>query len=717
MDEAAIKIVFDQQGASPQGAGSAPQPVTPPQQQQPPQPAATQSAAPTPAAPKPTAPPPAPEDYFVKQIGREFGVFKQDKRPGRAGFSEGVDVFGTREQAEALVKQLAEKAASASAAAPTPAAEPQQPQPPATAPMEAPDRASGLDMDDVFGDPAIAAAKDRAEADALRAKKQPPAPAAPPPQPATPVAPPPPQVFKAPEIANQLRQEEQLVELEERRQDIAQDEQASLALRRQAYATYFAESEAGYRKQQQRIRESIADEQLEQRQVLANLQARRDYFRTPQGREQAQSQASLGRQVDQAKFEADWAQLEAEKGKLGAAMAMAGREIGDIGVILPGWFGSLFGKISQFQRAFESVGRIAGALFGGAPAAAPGAPTAPTIAAEEIPYGEVVQPPVAQLAPQPPVAQIAPSTSAGQPTPPQFGPPSPPTVYPVPQAKPVFGPPAPPTVHPLPEALPAGSIPEVLPAAGAAEAAGAAGGMMAAAGPIGMAVAAAVAVVQGLNSAVSGTIHAMGSFAAAIASPDMNPAAPIGAAGSAIEGFGSKVLLINPALGIFATALGSSLGALAQFMGALDGLANRYAQYSPQIGMAQGMAEMRTTMGEVQRANRIGPAMSEYIGARTDLQEQFENIKIRLLQALLPIATQALGKIGAAVEYLEKILDAALESLEALASLPGIPGGIKDAVKELIAALRPEANTELPWDINTWVQGEIGGAANWLPGG
>ncbi len=64
-------------------------------------------------------------DYFLKKIGKEYGVFKRDKREGRSTFGEGVEVYATREQAEADVRSR-NAPAGQEAASPPVAAPPQE---------------------------------------------------------------------------------------------------------------------------------------------------------------------------------------------------------------------------------------------------------------------------------------------------------------------------------------------------------------------------------------------------------------------------------------------------------------------------------------------------------------------------------------------------------------------------------------------------------------
>ena len=188
-------------------------------------------------------------------------------------------------------------------------------------------------------------------------------------------------------------------------------------------------------------------------------------------------------------------------------------------------------------------------------------------------------------------------------------------------------------------------------AAGGA-AAGAAGGIAAAAPPvaIAMAVKAAVdavtqSVIGGIKSAVSGA----GAVAAGIASANADPSVPIGQLGDVTSKAGEKIAEVLPVMGFFVVAIGEAGKAFSTLMQAVDKTAQRYGEYSPEVAQAQAFAEIKQTMGDLRRSREVGPELARYLVAQSDLQQKFEDIKIRLLTQMLPIITNVLKVLEAVV--------------------------------------------------------------------
>lgn len=171
-----------------------------------------------------------------------------------------------------------------------------------------------------------------------------------------------------------------------------------------------------------------------------------------------------------------------------------------------------------------------------------------------------------------------------------------------------------------------------------------------AAGPVGavMAVKAAVdavneKVIGGIRSAVNG----ISGIANAIADSSADPSIPLSNVGDAASKAGEKISSVVPALGWMTVAVGETVSALGGFMRVLDKTVERYAEYSPQIAQAQAVAEIRQTMGDLRRSGEVSAAMTQYVMARADLQQKFEDIKVKLLNKIVPIASRILELIEA----------------------------------------------------------------------
>lgn len=215
-----------------------------------------------------------------------------------------------------------------------------------------------------------------------------------------------------------------------------------------------------------------------------------------------------------------------------------------------------------------------------------------------------------------------------------------------------------------------------------------AGAVGAAFPPVGIAMAAvgiAVKAIETFGSAVQNTVRIVGDFATAIASPDANPATTIKKVGGAIEGFGEKI----PVVGKFIGALGTATSALGSFMTALDGLIERYSQFSPQIAQAQAMNEIRQTFGDIRRAQQLGPQLTRFLNIQGEMQQKFEDIKVKLLLKLMPIANRLMEVAIKVADFFgnfdEKILEIVSKILKMI-PLFGIDAG--QALSEMAGNLR-----------------------------
>ena len=232
---------------------------------------------------------------------------------------------------------------------------------------------------------------------------------------------------------------------------------------------------------------------------------------------------------------------------------------------------------------------------------------------------------------------------------------------------------------------------EMLPIADKAPGGGAsAGGMMgmaAEAMPIIAVASLAKEVSEAISAAVMGGIHAtvgaVSGVANFAASANSDPSVPIGQLGDAASKAGEQVAKVVPALGWMITAAGESAKALSSFMQAVDQTAEKYGEYSAEIAQAQGISEIRQTMGALRRAQEVGPEIARYIEARSDLQAKFEDIKIKLLVKILPAVTRIL-------EVLEAIMPSGKGIEDAIGQLTDPIGTLANAAAELVGLKRDE---------------------------
>ena len=212
----------------------------------------------------------------------------------------------------------------------------------------------------------------------------------------------------------------------------------------------------------------------------------------------------------------------------------------------------------------------------------------------------------------------------------------------------------------LPAATVVPSPPSVVPATG-----GGAAGAAAAAVPIGLIVAAALEARQAIIDGIKGAVSGAGNVVSGIASANADPAVPIAKFGDTVSKVGEKI----PILGTAAVVAGESLKALAGVMQELNKTADRYGEYSPAIAQAQAIAEVRQVMGDFRRSQQIGPEMAKFIMAQSDMQQRFEDIKIRLLTKIVPIIVRLLEVVEAAVAAGEVMITPLVAPLAVIAEV------------------------------------------------
>jgi hypothetical protein len=152
----------------------------------------------------------------------------------------------------------------------------------------------------------------------------------------------------------------------------------------------------------------------------------------------------------------------------------------------------------------------------------------------------------------------------------------------------------------------------------------------------------------------------------------------VDAIGGTISAVSDKMMKVVPVVGIFGGVLGEATNSLATFMHTMDGMVSRFADFSPGLAMAQVNADMRQMFGDFRRAQEAGPALASFLKARGDMQEKFEDMKVRLLNRAMPLIITGMK----AVENLMPVAEAMLNMLTSVAEhVPGLGDKI-DAIKK-----------------------------------
>lgn len=179
--------------------------------------------------------------------------------------------------------------------------------------------------------------------------------------------------------------------------------------------------------------------------------------------------------------------------------------------------------------------------------------------------------------------------------------------------------------------------------------------------------------------------------------------------GAGISGVGEKLSTALPMVGGFVMALGKGTEAFGKLVGAINEVAERYGEFSPEIASAQAMAEIAQTMGDMRRAQEVGPELAKFIVAQSEMQQKFEDLKIKLLMQIVPAVTRILEimDMGIEVQGIETAIQNLTTPLAALASVGA----------EMAGAQR-DSRLPAPDDPSTMLLNknfEDAGAGRWVP--
>jgi hypothetical protein len=109
---------------------------------------------------------------------------------------------------------------------------------------------------------------------------------------------------------------------------------------------------------------------------------------------------------------------------------------------------------------------------------------------------------------------------------------------------------------------------------------------------------------------------------------------------------------MGPLAMVGVAAAGAAIG-LKAFDRGIQPLIDRFSHYSAAIAGAEAQADVRRQLNDMRRAEQAGPRFAEYINARSNLSETWEDIKTVLTDSLAPIATTMLGLLQLLLEALK----------------------------------------------------------------
>lgn len=169
-----------------------------------------------------------------------------------------------------------------------------------------------------------------------------------------------------------------------------------------------------------------------------------------------------------------------------------------------------------------------------------------------------------------------------------------------------------------------------------------------------------------------------------------------GPVAGAVLDFGAAIAKSAPPLAMFTVGVTAAVVAVRSLINEIHKAEDQYSPYSPAIASAQAYEEVRRTMGDLRRAQEIGPEMAKYIRSRADLEQKYEDVKVKLLLKIMPTVTRA-------VEELEKfvsLIGPVMEMVETLSVLTKITDQIR---KKLID--EDDDKKELPEDPTSLIFG------------
>lgn len=170
-----------------------------------------------------------------------------------------------------------------------------------------------------------------------------------------------------------------------------------------------------------------------------------------------------------------------------------------------------------------------------------------------------------------------------------------------------------------------------------------------------------------------------------VLSTSSDPAQALGDLGKSVSSAGASLSKFVPVVGGAVQAAGELTSTFASLISSVGEAADKYGQYSPEIAQAQAMAEITQTLGDMSRAQEASGELAEFVTAKADLQQKFEDIKIKFIKKITPIVTrimEVIELIMPAGEAIANTIAMLLEPLGQLVSLVNEWVGNSKPVKE-----------------------------------
>lgn len=162
-------------------------------------------------------------------------------------------------------------------------------------------------------------------------------------------------------------------------------------------------------------------------------------------------------------------------------------------------------------------------------------------------------------------------------------------------------------------------------------------------------ITAGLAAANAFAGAIVGAASAARNFTLSLVNPNANIGQSVSQMGQSISSVAGAFGVLLPPVTLFGGLLGAAVEGLGQFISAMDGMVARFAQYSPALAVAEAQSEIVQQLNDIRRAQEATPALVEFLKVRTELQQKFEDAKMRILTRLMPLALKGM-------EMFEKML-------------------------------------------------------------
>ncbi len=182
-----------------------------------------------------------------------------------------------------------------------------------------------------------------------------------------------------------------------------------------------------------------------------------------------------------------------------------------------------------------------------------------------------------------------------------------------------------------------------------------------------------LAIDQAVKSAIKGIIGGGGGILTGIASTGDPAHKTVTQLSGAISSFGEKIPVIGQAL-VIVGEVGKVIGGL---METFMRTAERFGEYNPFIAQELALAEIRQVFNDVRRAQQAGPEMARMIREQSEMQQRFEELKMKIWMKILPILSNLLASINSILGVVtDEVNDANLAEIDPTAQILRGPMGM-----------------------------------------